>query len=356
MTARTGRDGAARPAGKLNAARCNDEHDDDPAGGPAPPAAAAVAVAALGYGGHAGTAAGAGFRLPAAAAEATRYQHPGGGCRWHAAACVRRRRGRVALSGIDRQRLAAVPAGAADLRRPLVLAPSGHQPAGDPACQWPAAARWSHRVRWLDPDHAGRTHPRSAYAHALGQAQADAARGAAGSAPEQAADPGPVPGTRTLRRHHRGRGSGQLGLPGQTGGAAVACRGGVAGGAATGAEPAAPGPPSGSGAEGARQGAVTHGRAGRVDSGRSGRCAHRERGRTLAAAAAACRVAGTAPALGASGPGTHPEQYRHRPAAHPGRTRGQLLLHAARAHLGGPAGGRQPDPAGACLCRHAGVR
>ncbi|KAG1527851.1 hypothetical protein G6F51_014282 [Rhizopus arrhizus] len=89
----------------------------------------------MGHGRYAGAAAGAGFRLPAAAAEAARYQYPGGGCRRYAAACVRRCRGRVALSGVDRQRLAVVPAGAADLRRPLVLAASGHQPAVDPACQ-----------------------------------------------------------------------------------------------------------------------------------------------------------------------------------------------------------------------------
>ena len=159
---------------------------------------------------------------------------------------------------------------------------------------------------------------------------------------------------RALRRHHRGCGGRQLGL-GKAGGAAVTCRGRVAGSAA-GAEPAASGPPSGSSAEGARQGAVPHGRTGRVDGGRRGRCAHRERGRTLAAAAAACRVAGTAHALGPSRPGTHPEQHRRRLAAHAGRARGQLFLDAARAYLGGPAGGRQPDPAGACLCRHAGVR
>ncbi|KAG1457793.1 hypothetical protein G6F57_014824 [Rhizopus arrhizus] len=310
----------------------------------------------MGHGRYAGAAAGAGFRLPAAAAEAARYQYPGGGCRRYAAACVRRCRGRVALSGVDRQRLAVVPAGAADLRRPLVLAASGHQPAGDPACQWPAAARRPHRVRRFDPDHAGRTHPRPAHAHAVGQAQADAARGAAGSAPEQAADPGPVPGARALRRHYRGRGSGQLGLPGQAGGAVVARRGCVAGGAAAGAEPAAPGPPPGSGAEGARQGAVTHGRTGCMDAGRGGGRAHRERGGTLAAAAAARRAAGPAPAFGASGPGTHPEQHRHRPAAHAGRTRGQLFLDAAGTHVCSAVGGRQPDPAGARLCRHPGVR
>ncbi len=124
VTARTGRDGAARPAGTT----CNEEHDDDPAGG----------------------CAAGGALWP--------WLRWGMAPRWHCCWCwispsapLPKQRETstlvVAADGtplrafadaegvwryhcLDRQRLAAVPAGVADLRRPLVLAPSGDQPGG----------------------------------------------------------------------------------------------------------------------------------------------------------------------------------------------------------------------------------
>ena len=203
-------------------------------------------MAALGNCGGAGRGAGAGPGVSAAAAARFRQRHRGHRRRWHAAARLRRRRWRVALSGRSGQRVAAVPAGPAELRGPLVLPASGRQPAGPAARGRAVAAQRRHRFRRLDPEHAGCTHPRwRRHPQHRRQAAPDRPRPAAGSAAVQGADPAAVPGAGAVRRHHRGCGSGQLGLPGQTGLQPVPCRGRAAGGAAAGTQPLASGPPSG---------------------------------------------------------------------------------------------------------------
>src|SRR3546814_17839439 len=79
-------------------------------------------LAALGHRRVPAVAAASRLRLPAEAARGARHQHRGGRTRRDAAAGVRRRQGRLALSGRYGRGFVAVPADAVELRGPLVLA------------------------------------------------------------------------------------------------------------------------------------------------------------------------------------------------------------------------------------------
>ena len=102
-----------------------------------------------------------------------------------------------------------------------------------------------HRVRRLDPDHAGRAHPRAAAAQRR-RASCDrcCARCNWNGICRRTRSWRSVPQPRAVRRHHRRRRGGELGLPGQAGAQPVACRSGPAGRAAAIAQPLAPRPPS----------------------------------------------------------------------------------------------------------------
>src|SRR3546814_17860851 len=100
-------------------------------------------------------AAGALLRLPAESARGARYEHRGGRARRDAAAGVRRRQGRLALSGRSGRGFVAVPADAAELRGPLVLASPRRQSAVAVARALADAAQRAGGVRWVDADHAG---------------------------------------------------------------------------------------------------------------------------------------------------------------------------------------------------------
>src|SRR3546814_10318022 len=82
----------------------------------------------------------------------------------------------------------AVPAGATELRGPLVLASPWRQSAVAVARDLADAAQRPRGVRRVDADHAGGAHPRDRsggeHAHAVGQGAADPARAAARGAPE----------------------------------------------------------------------------------------------------------------------------------------------------------------------------
>src|SRR3546814_12866367 len=84
-------------------------------------------LAALGRGRVPAVAAASRFRLPAEAARGARYEHRGGRARRDAAAGVRRRQGRLALSGRSGRGFVAVPAGATELRGPPVLGSEGRR-------------------------------------------------------------------------------------------------------------------------------------------------------------------------------------------------------------------------------------
>ena len=223
-----------------------------------------------------------------------------------------------------------------------------------------AAAR-PHRVRRFDADHAGRAHPRQpARPHTRtpwGKLQADPARAAARSASVQARDPDAVPRTRAVRRHHRGRRDGELGLSRQAGRAPVACGSGVARGAAAGAEPLAPGSRAGGRARRPRQGARPHGRARRVDAGR-GRRREDRGGRVAQRCTRRCRRRCWRSACATE----HPAAARIASTIDPGLQRTleervtDVFLQPAGAHLGGVAGGRQRDAGSARLCRLGRVR
>ena len=317
-----------------------------------------VAVAALGHGGRAAGGARPGPGLsPAAATGGPGRRHRRDRGRRHPPARVRRRRGRVAVSGFGRHRVAAVRAGVDRLRRPLVRLPPRRQSVRPGARRRPVAAQRRDRVGRLDPDHAGRAHPgRARHPQRRRQAAADGARTAARSTPVESADPAAVPGARTVRRHHRRRRGRQLGLPGQARRAALACRGRAAGGAAAGAQPPATGPASAGGAAGARQGAGADAGAGPLDRRRGRRRADRAGGRALAAATGARRAAGAAPAPGAPACAADRHHARRPAAARPGRARLRLLRRAAAADLGRAAGGGQRHHAGARLRRLGRVR
>src|SRR3546814_8741343 len=90
------------------------------------------------------------FRLPAEAARGARYEHRGGRARRDAAAGVRRRQGRLALSGRSGRGFVAVPAGATELRGPLVLASPWRQSAVAVARDLADAAQRPRGVRRVD--------------------------------------------------------------------------------------------------------------------------------------------------------------------------------------------------------------
>ncbi|MNF37645.1 hypothetical protein D3C84_185720 [compost metagenome] len=155
--------------------------------------------------------------------------------------------------------IALLPAGFADIRRPLVLSACRGQPTGAGPRR---LAKRHGRARALRRQHlvdASGALARPAFAHLEGQVASTVAHGAAGMAPVQAADPGNLPQPRPLWRHVAGRRGGKLGVPGQVTPAIDSGRSRTACCVATGAEPLAPRSASAAGASGARQGVAAPG-------------------------------------------------------------------------------------------------
>ena len=294
--------------------------------------------------------------VPVAPARPRHRQYGGAGARRHAATRVCRQRRRVALPDHGEAGLAALSQGIAHLRGPLVLPPSRRESLRAAARSRRRPAPWPHRLGRFDADHAGGADHRTDPAQLPRQAGADPARAAAGSAPEQGADPRPVPQPRAIRRSDRRCRGSLVGVPGQAGQPAVARRGGAARGTAAIAEPAAAGPPPRGGAHRARQGAAPHARPRRVERGGGARRGDRTGGGAFAARAVVRGLAGRTPAPAATAGAAHRQHHRREPAAR-GRGPGQRVSRAlAGTHVGGAAGGRQRDAGGAHLRRHQRLR
>src|SRR3546814_15772400 len=103
----------------------------------------------------------------------------------------------MALSGRSGRGFVAVPADAAELRGPLVLASPRRQSAVAVARDLADAAQRAGGIRRVDADHAGGAPPRDRsgreHAHAVGHAAAAPALAAARGAPLHARAPAPPP-------------------------------------------------------------------------------------------------------------------------------------------------------------------